>query len=180
MGLGETSLTWRFSFLLMFIGLFAMIAAVASSYMAASDVIPNRERHIGFWDMCDDTLTYGCKDMTEYLHRLGRNFDWVHACRALVIIGIIIEAISMLISLYMAYMVSGTHLGNLITAGANCLSVVFILIGGLVFLVNAMEVLETTLEMDSDPSWSFALLILAQGFYLIAAGLLIFDACRSN
>ncbi|KAH9510305.1 hypothetical protein Btru_042719 [Bulinus truncatus] len=106
--------------------------------------------------------------------------DWVHGCRALVIIGIIIEAISMFISLYMAYMVSGTHLGNLITAGANCLSVVLILIGGLVFVFNAIDLLQTTLEMDSDPSWSFALLILAQGFYLIAGGLQIFDACQAN
>ncbi|CAL1537522.1 unnamed protein product [Lymnaea stagnalis] len=180
MGLAETSTAWMISFFLMFIGFFMMIAAVASSYMAASDIIPNRERHIGFWDMCDDTLTYGCKDMTEYLHYLGQGYDWVHGCRALVIIGIIIEGFSAIISLYMAYMVSGTHLGNLITAGGNIVSVIFNLIGGIVFLVNAMDVLETTLEMDSDPSWSFALLIIAQGFYLISAILLIFDACTSN
>ncbi|XP_059165266.1 uncharacterized protein LOC131947894 [Physella acuta] len=180
MGIGETTLAWRCSFFLMFFGFFIMIASVASSYMAAADIIPNRERHMGFWDLCDDTQTFGCKDMIEYLRSIKEGFDWVHGCRAMVIIGLIIQLCSVFVSLYMAYMVSGTHIGNLITAGGAIISVVFNLIGGLVFLANAMDILETTLEMDSDPSWSFALLIISQGFYLIAAVLLIFDACRGN
>ena len=47
-----------------------MIAALASTYMAVVEIIPNLERHIGFWYICDDTRTYSCQAFVEYLNEI--------------------------------------------------------------------------------------------------------------
>ncbi|GFO37372.1 hypothetical protein PoB_006387700 [Plakobranchus ocellatus] len=180
MGLGETSLKWRCAIFLSFIGFVMMIAAVASTYMATVEIIPNLEKHIGFWYICDDTRTYSCQDFTEYLKEISENSDWVHGCRALVVIGMIIEGLTIVVSVYMAYMAAGMNIGHMVAACSDFVSVVINLIGGLVFLANSMDILQSQLEMDSDPSWSFVVFIISQGLFLIAGGLQVFEACRAD
>lgn len=55
-----------------FPGFILMIAAVASTYFAYAELIPNKLKHIGLWDICDDTQTYSCFDMIEYMTSIDR------------------------------------------------------------------------------------------------------------
>ncbi|GFR88991.1 hypothetical protein ElyMa_000782400 [Elysia marginata] len=162
------------------VGFVLMIAAVASTYFAIVEIIPNLDKHIGLWYICDDTRTYSCQELVEYLNGIEEGSDWVHGCRALILIAMIVEGLTIIISVYMAYMAAGMNIGHMVAACANFVSVVLNLIGGLVFLANSMDILQSQLEMDSDPSWSFVLFIIAQGLFLISGGIQVFEACRTD
>jgi hypothetical protein len=180
MGLGETSLKWRCSFFLQFIGFILMIAAIASTNFAYAELIPNKLKHIGLWDICDDTQTFSCTDMITYMISINRGVDWVYGCRAMTVLGLILEFATLLTSLWMAYMASGIHIGSLITAIADFVSVIVSLIGGLIFTFNAIDVLQETLEMDADPSWSFAVFIIGQSLFFIAGVIQVYEACTAD
>ncbi|XP_005101054.1 uncharacterized protein LOC101859493 [Aplysia californica] len=180
MGLGETSLKWRLAIMLQFLGFLLGIAAVSSTYISAAEVIPNREHHVGFWDICFDTQTYGCQDYPEYLSSIGEDADWVYACRGLVVVSLIAGVFGMLVSIYLAYMASGIHMASLVTAVLNFLAVVSGLIGSIVFLVNSLQILKDQLQMDVYPSWSFAVIIIGLSFYFLAAITHIFELCTAN
>ena len=177
MSIGKTSIKWRMAFLLTFTGFILGIAAVASTHMAAAEVIPNREHHIGFWDLCKDTQTFGCQDLDEYLLSVGEDPEWAQACRGLAVTSLIIGGFSILMSVYLAYMASGIHLASLGTALLNLLAVILGLISALVFTLNSIDVLEEQLEMWSYPSWSFAVYIVGLGFYFLASILHIYELC---
>ncbi|BFZ21307.1 hypothetical protein BsWGS_24346 [Bradybaena similaris] len=180
MGLGETSLKWRCSFFLMFVGFIFYIAAIASTNFAYAELVPNKLKHIGLWDICDDTQTYSCTDMIYYMLSIDRGTDWVYGCRAMAVLGLILEFGTILTSLWMAYMASGIHIGSLITAIADFVSVIISLIGGFVFTFNAIDVLQETLEMDADPSWSFAVFLIGQSLFFLGGVLQVYEACTAD
>ena len=48
--------------------------------------------------------------------------DWVHGCRALVVIAMIVQGVTILVSVYMAYMAAGMNIGHMIAGCANFVS----------------------------------------------------------
>jgi len=161
-------------------GFILSIAAVSSTYFAAAEVIPNKEHHIGLWDICFDTRTYGCEEFTEYLLSIDEDPEWAHACRGLAVTSLLFSGFSILMAVYLAYMASGIHLASLATACINLIAVLLGVIAVCVFTINSVDVLQEQLEMDAYPSWSCAIYVIGLSFYLISALTNIYEICSSD